>query len=95
MRLPEKAREDNFVREIASYGCLTRMHVVRLLAPQIHGEDHARDIDFSANGIRTRWSAGYSDTRRVLQAEPWKAPVDPIEGFVLHEANAGEMQVQS
>jgi len=91
-RLPAEALEDNFVREIAGYGCLTRMHVVRLLAPQVHGEDHARDIDFSPNGIRTRWNAGYADTQRVLQAEPWREPVDPIEGFVLHEANAGVMQ---
>ncbi len=92
MRLPAEALEDNFVREMAGYGCLTRMHVVRLLAPQVRGEDHARDIDFSPSGIRTRWSAGYADTKRVLSAAPWQAPVDPIEGFVLHEANAGEMQ---
>jgi NTE family protein len=91
-RLPADALEDNFVREIAGYGCLTRMHVVRLLAPQVHGEDHARDIDFSPGGIRTRWNAGYADTNRVLQAKPWQEPIDPIEGFVLHEANAGVMQ---
>jgi NTE family protein len=33
MRLPESERESNLVHEMASYGCLTRMHVVRLLAP--------------------------------------------------------------
>ncbi|MEI9887114.1 MAG: patatin-like phospholipase family protein [Rhizomicrobium sp.] len=90
--LPEDKLKNNFVREMAAYGCLTRMHVVRLLAPQVRGEDHAKDIDFSPNGIRTRWRAGYIDTQRVLEAEPWKAPVDPVEGFVLHEANAGVMQ---
>ncbi len=68
------------------------MHVVRLLAPQVRGEDHAKDIDFSASGIRTRWAAGYADTQRVLGAAPWEAPVDPIEGFILHEANAGVMR---
>jgi len=91
-RLPEEALRDNFVREMAAYGCPTRMHVVRLLAPQLHGEDHARDIDFSPAGICARWDAGYADTKRVLKAAPWKAPVDPIEGFILHEANAGVMQ---
>jgi NTE family protein len=91
-RLPKEELESNFVRDIAAFGCLTRMHVVRLLAPQVRGEDHAKDIDFSPSGIQTRWKAGYGDTRRVLGAEPWKAPVDPIEGFVLHEANAGVMQ---
>jgi NTE family protein len=93
-RLPEGARLDIEAREMASYGCLTRMHVVRLLAPHVHGEDHTRDIDFSAGGIRARWKAGYADTMRVLEAAPWQAPVDPLEGFVLHEANAGVMQEQ-
>jgi hypothetical protein len=26
------------VRDLAEYGCLTRMHVVRLLAPTVDGE---------------------------------------------------------
>jgi NTE family protein len=91
-RLPDEALKDNFVQEMVSYGCPTRVHVVRLLAPTVRGEDHARDIDFSPDGIRTRWQAGLADTRRVLQAAPWEEPVDPIEGFILHEANAGVMQ---
>jgi NTE family protein len=85
MRLPESERESNLVREMAGYGCLTRMHVVRLLAPPLEGEDHTKDIDFSRKGIRRRWAAGYSDTRRVLADAPWEAEVDPIEGFYLHE----------
>lgn len=93
-RLPEGERLHNETREMTSYGCLTRMHVVRLLAPHVHGEDHTRDIDFSAGGIRARWDAGYADTMRVLEAAPWETPVDPLEGFVLHEANAGVMQEQ-
>ncbi len=93
-RLPQEALQDNFVREMASYGCPTRMHVVRLLAPQVRGEDHAKDIDFSPGGIKTRWEAGFADANRVLKAQPWAKPVDPIEGFILHEAKADEMQDQ-
>lgn len=94
-RIPEPERESQFVKEIAAYGCLTRMHVVRLLAPQIHGEDHAKDIDFSPNGIHTRWNAGRTDTQRVLDSAPWDKAVDPIEGFILHEANGGVMRATS
>ena len=90
-RLPDAERESQFVKDMASYGCLTRMHVVRLLAPQVHGEDHAKDIDFSPNGVQTRWKAGRADTQRVLELAPWKSSVDPIEGFILHEANGGVM----
>jgi NTE family protein len=85
MRLPESERETNIVREMANFGCLTRMHVVRLLAPPLEGDDHTKDIDFSRKGIRCRWTAGYGDSRRVLADAAWEAEVDPIEGFYLHE----------
>ena len=85
MRLPESERQSNLVREMAGYGCLTRMHVVRLLSPPLEGEDHTKDIDFSRKGIRCRWAAGFSDARRVLADAPWEGEVDPIEGFYLHE----------
>jgi NTE family protein len=66
------------------------MHVVRLLAPPLDGEDHTKDIDFSPAGIRRRRrEAGYQDTRRVLATAPWAAEFDPIEGFILHEAQPG------
>ena len=65
------------------------MHVVRLLAPPLDGEDHTKDIDFSPRGIRARWEAGYDDTRRVVAQAPWEGEFDPIEGFILHEARAG------
>ena len=90
-RLPKSALDDPELRDLASYGCLTRMHVVRLLAPPIHGEDHTKDIDFSPDGIRARWDAGYTDTNRVLADRPWTRDFDPIEGFILHEARAGQM----
>jgi NTE family protein len=89
--LPEDIRAQREARALASYGCVTRMHVVRLLAPPMEGEDHSKDIDFSPEGISGRWEAGYRDTRRVLAAKPWARPCDPLEGFILHEANAGEM----
>jgi NTE family protein len=88
-RLPAAERESADVRELAGYGCLTRMHVVRLLAPGLAGEDHTKDIDFSPAGIRERREAGYAATRRVLEARPWEGEFDPIEGFVLHEAGPG------
>jgi NTE family protein len=89
--VPEERRRDNRVAEMASYGCLTTMHVVRLLAPALDYEDHSKDIDFSAAGIRRRWEAGHRHTLEMLDKRPWSAPVDPTEGFILHEACAGEM----
>ena len=90
MLSPEQRNSDD-ARDLAAYGCLTQMHVVRLLAPSLKGDDHFKDIDFSPEGIRQRWDAGYLDTTRVLAARPWNRPCDPLEGFLLHEARAGEM----
>lgn len=90
-RLPDELRQDPAVRELLGWGCTTRMHVVRLVAPPLAGEDHAKDIDFSAAGIRQRWDAGYADTLRVIEQRPWTHEVDPIEGFILHETEAGRV----
>jgi NTE family protein len=89
--VPDERKRDNLVAEMAGYGCLTRMHVVRLLAPALSYEDHAKDIDFSPEGISQRREAGYRHTMETLEKAPWRAPVDPTEGFILHEACGGEM----
>lgn len=84
-RLPESERSDPAVRDLISYGCSTRMHVVRLLAPQLDRETHTKDIDFSPSGITRRWNAGYAHTRSVLARKPWVGEFDPLSGVVLHE----------
>lgn len=86
-KLPQEVRCDPEVENLARHGCRTRMHVVRLLAPALDDEDHTKDIDFSAQGIRRRWEAGYRHMQETLERAPWRAPVDPLEGFVLHESH--------
>jgi NTE family protein len=84
-RLPESERDCPAVRELASYGCQTRMHVVRLLAPQLDRETHTKDIDFSSHGIRQRWAAGYAHTRSMLARAPWTREFDPLSAVIFHE----------
>ena len=86
---PEAA--DKALAEMKSYGCTTTMHVVRLLAPALEYEDHAKDIDFSPEGIRQRREAGYRHTMDTIEQAPWRGSFNPLEGFVLHEACGGEM----
>jgi NTE family protein len=85
-RLPESERDSPEAKELMSYGCQTRMHVVQLLAPQLSHEDHTQDVDFSPAGIRQRWDAGYAHTKAVLEREPWVGQFDPLSGVILHEA---------
>ena len=82
--VPEADRDHPVVKDLAEYGCLTRMHVVQLLAPRLDNENHTKDIDFSSTGIRLRWEAGYADTTRALQRAPWNDARDPLEGVILH-----------
>lgn len=84
-RIPAAERSDAEVRELESWGCGTTMHVVQLIAPRVDGEDHTKDIDFTAAGIRSRWRSGYDDARRMLDAAPWNMPVDAVEGVVIHD----------
>src|SRR5262249_50652579 len=46
-KLPADVAATPEAMELAAYSCVTRMHVVRLVAPSLAGEDHAKDIDFS------------------------------------------------
>ena len=90
-KLPPNVRTSAEGKELASFGCMTRMHVVRLLAPGLGDETHTRDIDFSPAGVTARWAAGYQDTQRMLVRAPWNDPFDAHEGFVLHDAGSGKL----
>lgn len=89
--VPSGSYPDAEVEELAGYGCVTKMHVIRLLAPALDNEDHSKDVDFSPRGIRERREAGYRDTRATLEQAPWRADSDPLEGFILHEAMGGDL----
>lgn len=82
--LPPDQRESAAMKELASWGCGTTMHIVPLLASRLDGEDHMKDIDFTRERLRNRWRAGYEDTLKVTARAPWSAPVDPIEGVLVH-----------
>ena len=83
-QLPANRQNDAHVKELAAWGCSTTMHVAHLVAPRLDGEDHTKDIDFTAAGVRARREAGYADTQRMIERAPWQAPTDPIEGVIEH-----------
>jgi NTE family protein len=83
--LTEDERNSDAVKELASYGCTTRMHVVQLLAPRLNHENYTKDIDFSQSGIRHRWEAGFEHTKHMLEKQPWEGEFDPLEGVILHQ----------
>jgi len=50
--------------------------------PALASDDHAKDIDFSPDGIRARWDAGYLRHGPGARQAPWTAQTDP-RSFVL------------
>jgi NTE family protein len=71
------------------HGCSTVIHFVRLVAPRLPDEDHTKDLDFNRARIDARWHAGVRDARRAIARAAWLAPVDAMQGLVLHEQDAG------
>lgn len=84
--IPAELRTREDVRELTGYGCLTRMHFVRLLWSGHENEDHTKDVDFSQSSIQKRWQAGYEQTMHAVRQAPWQREVDPLEGVFLHDS---------
>ena len=59
-----------------------------LLAPRIDTEDHTKDIDFTAAGIRARREAGYEATNRALRLAPWRGEFDAMDGVIVHDTGS-------
>lgn len=85
--LPPAALARPKLREMASYGCGTVMHLIRLVAPRLPGEDHTRDMDFSTSSIRTRWQAGLEGARRAIAQQAWLSPTGPVDGLIIHDVD--------
>jgi NTE family protein len=89
--IPETERNDPAVRDLAEYGCLTRMHVIELLAPRIDNESYTKDADFSAASIQRRWDCGYADAMRAVRRAAWNDASDPLEGVIVHEPSPSDL----
>src|SRR5262245_62751010 len=50
---------------------------------------YTKDIDFSPEGIRFRWEAGYAETARALERQAWIGEFGLLEGVILHEPEPG------
>jgi NTE family protein len=79
-RLPKAEREAAPVRELASYGCLTHMHVVRLLAPPLDTPDRTPRPRLGCSTSRPSGypkpsTASVSPTRCIRRVAPAMARV--------------------
>lgn len=84
-RLPEAVRAEADVAHTIRSGCRSVYHLVRLQAPRLPDESHAKDIEFTPTRVGQRWSAGFQGALRALAARPWDQPVGADEGILLHD----------
>lgn len=83
-RLPESERNSAAVKELSSYGCQTRMHVVRLLVPQLDRVTHTKDIDHPGRH-QAALGSGLRTYEIGLVAHALGREFDPLSGVVFHE----------
>lgn len=83
--MPQPLRDSRQALELASHGCDTTMHVVRL---PYGGHDWymaSKDLNFSSGSLQWRWQQGYRDAMRAADQAPWRAPHPPHVGVVVHD----------
>lgn len=83
-KLDGKTAADPAVKELLALGCDSRIDIVHLVMRALPGEDSWRDIDFSDERLRARWTTGLKDGRRMLDRAPWKAPAGDPVGLRVH-----------
>jgi NTE family protein len=86
--IPEAKRKATEIKAMAGYGCGTKMHIIRLNAQRLDGDDTNRDVDFTSTGIAARWQAGYVDTIATLEKRPWETKIDAMTGVAVYDSDA-------
>ena len=83
--VPEPSMEDGEVATLALQGRDRTVSVVRLVLKAFATDNQFKDVDFSADAVKARWSAGMSDAARALKHKSWLKPLPPHAGLVIHE----------
>jgi NTE family protein len=86
--LPEDCKNSPRAKDLADWGCGTKIHLVEINAQPIDGETNSRDYDFSRAAIKARWGAGYADTCRMIERRPWDNPIDPSMDVAVYASDS-------
>ncbi|MDA5193826.1 patatin-like phospholipase family protein [Govanella unica] len=86
-KLPPSELAKPEIQELANFGCPTHMHIIRLLANPLEGDDVNKDIDFCEDSITSRWQNGYADVCKVIKLAPWTQDLGACGGVIIHDVN--------
>ncbi|EGF32883.1 Ferredoxin reductase [Oxalobacteraceae bacterium IMCC9480] len=84
-KMPAALKTAGEARQLATLGCNTTMHIVRL--PYAGRDWHmaSKDINFSKGSIEWRWDQGYRDAMRAIDSGLWLTDVPDGVGVIVHE----------
>lgn len=84
-RIPDKQKTPADKAMLATLGCDTTIHIVRL---PYGGQDWhmpSKDINFSKGSLEWRWEEGYNDATRAIQHGGWRIKNHDHTGIIIHE----------
>lgn len=89
-RLPDAARQDPEVAQIAALADHRVYNIVHLIYQSKAFEGHSRDYEFGPHAMREHWQSGLDDIRRTL-ADPSRLNRPTVEqGLVTHDLHRGD-----
>jgi NTE family protein len=84
-KLPPELHDEAELRDFASVGCDTTMHIVRLAYAGRDWNMASKDINFSKGSTEWRWNQGYRDAMRAIERDAWSIAVPAHSGVIVHE----------
>ncbi|TSD84266.1 patatin-like phospholipase family protein [Mycobacterium sp. KBS0706] len=87
-RLPEEAKQDPEMQEIADLACERAYNIIQLIYQTKTYEGHSKDYEFGLDAMREHWQSGLDDIRRTL-ADPRRLdrPSAAEDGVVSHDVH--------
>ena len=87
-RLPEEAKTDPEMQEIAELACERAYNIIQLIYQTKTYEGHSKDYEFGLDAMREHWQSGLDDIRRTL-ADPHRLdrPSAAEDGVVSHDVH--------
>jgi NTE family protein len=87
-RLPEDAKKDPEMQEIAELACERAYNIIQLIYQTKTYEGHSKDYEFGLDAMREHWQSGLDDIRRTL-ADPRRLdrPTASEDGVVSHDVH--------
>jgi NTE family protein len=85
-RLPESARREPDVMEIADFACHRVTNIIHLIYRSKVFEGHSKDYEFSPEAMHEHWQSGLDDIRRTL-ADPSRLDRPTPGAAITHDAH--------